>query len=121
MDNNDDVYYCEDDDRWHTDDNCYRDDYDDRYYHYEDDRIDAEDGCTFSSWEHAESAGYRFVEDRDSWYRESEIFQDYNDDQWYLLDDYDYIKVGYKYFKDAESATEYGCVYNEETQEWELN
>lgn len=119
--NADDVYYCEDDDRWHTDDNCYRDDYDDRYYHYEDDRIDAEDGCTFSSWEHAESAGYRYVEDKDGWYRESEVFQDYNDDQWYLLDDYDYIKVGYKYFKDADSATEYGCVYNEETQEWELN
>lgn len=119
--NDEGVYYCEDDEEWHSSSRCYMDEYDDRYYYFETDMVTTDDGSVFHNSTNAENAGYRYAEYRRTWYKEEEVFQDYNDDQWYLLDDYDYIKVGYKYFKDADSATEYGCVYNEETQEWELN
>ena len=110
--NNDDVYYCEDDGRWHTENNCYRDDYSgDYYYEYE---VYTEDGNYYGTTENAEADGYRCA-NNGCWYPEDDLLYDENKDE-YFIEDEDTVEINGKYFMNEESACEAGYIFFED--EW---
>ncbi len=105
----DDVYFCEDDERYHSDDNCWRDDYD-GYHYYNNPEVETEDGNQFSSEYNAERAGYRQIDDG-AWYLKQDTFTDSYDECVYHIDDLEVdIDIDHKYIS-AENAEEDGCVY----------
>lgn len=72
--NNDDIYFCVDDERWHTIDNCERDSGNGEYYYYTDDGYYCE-GDWYHSFDAASDAGY-YCEDLEEFRYDAEETED---------------------------------------------
>ena len=111
----DNVYYCCNDDAYHTSDNCFYDDWEEEYYYGSPDVI-AVDGSKFHSWEAAEDAGYTYVDSKDDWYRDDEVEEDEYDGNLFLKADYDYVEIEGCFYRTIENA--YADGWNEVDGEW---
>lgn len=106
--NRDGVYFCEDDERYHTEDECWYSDQHDCYYHrYE---IVTEDGTYFRNEEDAREAGYCMTDDEE-WYPEDEVAYDENKEIWFrFFGDDNAVNVNGQWFVNRESAHEAGFI-----------
>lgn len=101
---------------------------------YEDSMVETEDGTVFATAEDALSNGYDICYDDYCWYSDEELCRTFDDDELHLIGDcyYDDYKGEYFYdesemieidglhFYSEENAIAYGCVYNDEIEEWEV-
>lgn len=121
---------------WREECDCFED-YDGAWYlreAYEDSMVKTEDGTVFATADDALNNGYDVCYNDGCWYTEEELCRTFDDDELHLIDDcyYDDYKGEYFYddsemieidelhFYSEENAIEYGCVYNDEIEEWEV-
>lgn len=130
-----DVYFCDDYcaehagyvlceyGEYHYETDCWQDAYTQDWHYSQDPVVETEDGLKFLTCDNAYNYGYVYVEKEYGWYLDSETVYDDQDGNYYLISD-DIITVGDfvgdLHFGSSENAIAYGCVYNEETEEWEV-
>lgn len=94
--NNDDVYYCENVNEWHSE-NVYWDNYCDEYFYATDDMVAVEgryDTLYYMDSDNAESDGWHYIESENEWLNEEssrnphgeEILQCYECCEWFMAD-----------------------------------
>ena len=107
--------YCEYDEDWYQEDDCYYDDYLNQTFHDFGETVFAKDGKIFMDASNAEYAGYVYCQDDDEWRVQTECVQDAWTENWYYDTSDLYIIEG-NYFT-RESAIEAGYE-QDENGEW---
>ena len=88
------------------------------YFIEDNDTVSTEDGEWFVDYESAMNAGY--VKTIDGyWYSADEVYFDAYTGEAFIPDD-DTIEVNGEYYLSERTAEQAGCVFNEETEEWEV-
>lgn len=99
---------------WCERENCYYDNYEERWYYYDgDNSVSTYDGNWYHTVENAEADGYAYAEVEEEWYKENDVYVDFEGTSFYMPN-HDPILIDGEYYLTAADAKGNGYTRDED-------